>query len=107
MELLYRIIKCKDYEPNILIFLQLCKFLSAYFVVNQRFINYSAAPIYKKDSELGIEQFPFGNIKHLRLSMQLNNLDWTGEVNPLELPAEMTIDWVKFYEKKDPSIPDY
>ena len=29
---------------NILIFLQLCKFLSAYFVVNQRFINYSAAP---------------------------------------------------------------
>ena len=87
--------------------MQLCKFLSAYFVVNQRFINYSAAPIYKKDSELGIEQFPFGNIKHLRLSMQLNNLDWTGEVNPLELPAEMTIDWVKFYEKKDPSIPDY
>jgi len=52
-------------------------------------------------------QYPFGNEKFLLLTMQLNHETWTGAVKKEELPAEMHIDWVRFYKKKDTSLPNY
>ncbi len=44
------------------------------------------------------DQFPFADHDfYLLLDMQLGG-SWVGAVNPAELPVEMMIDWVKFYE---------
>lgn len=44
------------------------------------------------------EQFPYAEGDHyLLLDMQLGGT-WVGPVNPAELPVEMEIDWVRFYE---------
>ncbi len=43
-------------------------------------------------------QFPFGDEEfYLMLNMQLGG-SWVGSVNLKELPAEIYIDWVRFYE---------
>lgn len=42
-------------------------------------------------------QFPFGKPFYLLLDMQLGG-NWVGGVTPEDLPVEMEIDWVKFYE---------
>lgn len=66
--------------------------------------------IYKKNDTMERQdQFPFGDghDMYLILSMQLNNIDWTGHVIDSQLPSEMQIDWVRFYKKIDDSIPDY
>ena len=42
-------------------------------------------------------QFPFDRPFYLLLDMQLGG-QWVGEVNPKDLPVEMAIDWVRFYE---------
>ncbi len=43
-------------------------------------------------------QFPFADEEfYLLLDMQLGG-NWVGAVNPDELPVEMAIDWVRFYE---------
>ena len=42
-------------------------------------------------------QFPFDRSYFLLLDMQLGGT-WVGEVNPNDLPVEMYIDWVRFYE---------
>ena len=44
-------------------------------------------------------QFPFDKPFFLLLDMQLGG-SWVGEVNPDDLPVEMYIDWVRFYEWK-------
>ncbi len=44
-------------------------------------------------------QFPFDRPFYLLLDMQLGGA-WVGEVNPNDLPVEMSIDWVRFYEWK-------
>ena len=44
-------------------------------------------------------QFPFDRSYYLMLDMQLGG-SWVGEVNPADLPVEMYIDWVRFYEWK-------
>lgn len=45
-------------------------------------------------------QFPFADEEfYLLLDMQLGG-SWVGSVNPAELPAEMRIDWVRYYELK-------
>lgn len=46
------------------------------------------------------DQFPF-NVEpfYLLLDSQLGG-DWVGAINPDDLPVEMQIDWVKFYEIK-------
>lgn len=44
-------------------------------------------------------QFPFGKPFYLLLDMQLGG-SWVGAVEPKDLPVEMEIDWVKFYELK-------
>lgn len=46
-------------------------------------------------------QFPFAlNKYYLLIDMQLGG-SWVGAVDPDDLPAEMEIDWVRFYEFKD------
>lgn len=47
----------------------------------------------------GDGQFPFDKPFFLLLDMQLGG-NWVGEVNPNDLPVEMHIDWVRFYEWK-------
>ena len=44
-------------------------------------------------------QFPFDRSYYLLLDMQLGG-SWVGAVNPKDLPVEMYIDWVRFYEWK-------
>lgn len=44
-------------------------------------------------------QFPFNQPYYLLLDMQLGG-SWVGEVAPEDLPVEMEIDWVRFYQKK-------
>jgi beta-glucanase (GH16 family) len=42
------------------------------------------------------KQYPFGLPFYLLIDMQLGG--WVGEVNPDELPVEMWIDWVRYYQ---------
>jgi beta-glucanase (GH16 family) len=44
-------------------------------------------------------QFPFDRPYYLLLDMQLGG-EWVGDVDVTELPVEMYIDWVRFYEWK-------
>lgn len=45
-------------------------------------------------------QFPFADQPfYLLLDSQLGG-DWVGPIDPAQLPVEMAIDWVKYYEKK-------
>ena len=43
-------------------------------------------------------QFPFNQSYYLLLDMQLGG-SWVGKVYPEDLPVEMEIDWVRFYQK--------
>ena len=45
-------------------------------------------------------QYPFGTPFYLLIDMQIGG-KWVGVPNPKELPAEMVIDWVKFYSLKE------
>lgn len=42
-------------------------------------------------------QFPFYIPQYLLIDMQLGG-QWVGQVDPADLPVEMEIDWVKYYE---------
>lgn len=42
-------------------------------------------------------QFPYYQDWDLRIDMQLQG-SWVGKVNPSQLPVEMEVDWVKYYE---------
>ena len=44
-------------------------------------------------------QFPFYQPYYLLIDMQLGGA-WVGEVNRNDLPVEMWVDWVKYYEKR-------
>jgi beta-glucanase (GH16 family) len=44
-------------------------------------------------------QFPFDREFYLLLDMQLGG-SWVGAVEPSDLPVEMQIDWVRFYQEK-------
>ena len=43
-------------------------------------------------------QFPFNRSYYLLLDMQLGGA-WVGAIHPEDLPVEMEIDWVRFYQK--------
>jgi len=67
---------------------------SLVFSINgNRTMNY---PRIETDQE---GQFPFDRAFYLMLDMQLGG-SWVGQVNPDDLPVEMYIDWVRFYEWK-------
>jgi beta-glucanase (GH16 family) len=63
-----------------------------FFINGQKTFTY---PRIKTDKE---GQFPFSEHKYyLLLDMQLGG-SWVGKVYPEDLPVEMEIDWVRFYE---------
>jgi len=67
---------------------------SLVFSINgERTMNY---PRIETDLE---GQFPFDRAFYLMLDMQLGG-SWVGEVDAKQLPVEMHIDWVRFYEWK-------
>ncbi len=65
-----------------------------FFVNNKKSFSY---PRIKTDKE---GQYPFSDHEfYLLLDMQLEG-SWVGKANPDDLPVEMWIDWVRFYEWK-------
>mgnify|MGYP000905361398 FL=1 len=69
-------------------------------------VNNRVTFIYKKmDPEIE-NQYPFGDEKFLILSMQLDYKGYNSTYIENTVP-EMQIDWVRFYEKIDETIPDY
>lgn len=65
-----------------------------FFVNDKRTFSYRRIETKLKD------QFPFAEGEHyLLLDMQLGG-GWVGEVNESELPVEMEIDWVRFYNTR-------
>lgn len=44
-------------------------------------------------------QFPFYQPMYLLIDMQLGG-SWVGKVDPKDVPVEMQVDWVKYYEKR-------
>ncbi len=66
-----------------------------FFINNIKTFSY---PRIQTDKE---GQYPFDKFKYyLLLDMQLGG-DWVGKIEPADLPVEMEIDWVRFYEFKD------
>jgi len=66
-----------------------------FFINDKRIFNY---PRIQTDKE---GQFPFDKHKqYLLIDMQLGG-SWVGLVEPKDLPVEMEIDWVRFYEFKN------
>ena len=63
-----------------------------FFINDQHIFTY---PRIETDQE---GQFPFHQPFYLLLDMQLGG-SWVGAVDPTELPVEMSIDWVRFYQK--------
>jgi len=60
-------------------------------------INGERTFVYARDASLGPEQFPFDKPMYLLIDQQLGG-PWVGEVDPSELPVEMIVDWVRFYQ---------
>ena len=66
-----------------------------FFINNKRTFAY---PRIQTDKE---GQFPFDKHKHyLLIDMQVGG-SWVGAVDPNDLPVEMEVDWVRFYEFKN------
>ena len=66
------------------------------------FINNTRTKTYPKIEHELVDQFPYDKQNfYLLLDMQLGG-KWVGSVNTTELPVEMQIDWVRFYEKDTP-----
>lgn len=66
-----------------------------FFINNKKTFSYPRIQTEKEG------QFPFDTYKYyLLLDMQLGG-SWVGKIEPADLPVEMEIDWVRFYEFKD------
>lgn len=64
------------------------------------FINDQRTYAYPRIETNEAGQFPFANKPfYLLLDMQLAG-SWVGDVNPEELPVQMDVDWVRFYQKR-------
>ena len=71
---------------------------SLVFYVNDNSSERFMYPRIETDKE---GQFPFADHEFfLLLDMQLGG-SWVGVVNPDDLPVDMAIDWVRFYEKQE------
>ncbi len=63
------------------------------------FVNNTRTKTYPKIDYEEVDQFPYAKQNfYLLLDMQLGGR-WVGAVNAQDLPVEMQIDWVRFYEK--------
>ncbi|MEO6682836.1 MAG: glycoside hydrolase family 16 protein [Ginsengibacter sp.] len=69
-----------------------------FFINNLKTFTY---PRIETDKE---GQFPFRDKKYyLLIDMQLGG-NWVGQVEPKDLPVEMEVDWVRFYEFRNTSL---
>ena len=66
---------------------------SVVFFVNDR--RTFAYPKIETDKE---GQFPFDKPYYLLVDMQLEG-GWVGPVDTLDLPVEMSVDWVRYYQR--------
>lgn len=62
-------------------------------------VNHEHNFTYPRIEDQEQSQFPFYQSYYLLIDMQLGGL-WTGEIDKSELPAEMWVDWVRYYKKK-------
>lgn len=60
-------------------------------------INGKTSLVYPRIETTDKGQFPFGTPYYLLIDMQIEG-SWVGKADPKQLPVEMEIDWVKFYE---------
>ena len=60
-------------------------------------INGEPTLTYPKVNDGAEGQFPFYIPQYLLIDMQLGG-QWVGDVDPADLPVEMEIDWVRYYE---------
>ena len=61
------------------------------------FINDKKNFTYPRISTDREDQYPFDIPYYLLIDMQLGG-SWVGEVDPADLPVEMTVDWVRYYQ---------
>lgn len=64
-----------------------------FFINDYNTLNYP-----RTDADPAMGQYPYDKPMYLLLDMQLGG-SWVGEVDPNDLPVEMMIDWVRFYQK--------
>jgi beta-glucanase (GH16 family) len=80
-------------------------------IINEKevifYVNNTITFTYPKIETEEDGQFPFGDPKFIILSMQLDYPTKGTAPSIKELQPEMHVDWVRFYEKIDQSIPDY
>lgn len=62
------------------------------------FINDSHTFTYPRIETDQEGQYPFDQPFYLLIDMQLGG-SWVGSVDPVDLPVEMKVDWVRFYQK--------
>lgn len=65
----------------------------SFFINNKHTFTY---PRIQTDKE---GQYPFNQPFYLLIDMQLGG-SWVGKVDPKDLPVEMEVDWVRFYQKR-------
>lgn len=63
------------------------------------FINNVHTFTYPRIQTVKEGQFPFNQPFYLLIDMQLGG-SWVGKVDPADLPVEMEVDWVRFYQRK-------
>jgi beta-glucanase (GH16 family) len=67
-----------------------------FYVNNNKVLTYPRM----KELDPGLQQYPFNdNEFYLILSMQLGG-NWAGNISDKDLPNEMKIDWIRFYEMR-------
>jgi len=65
------------------------------------FVNDVHTKTYPRVETIEGGQFPFSDREfYLLIAMQLDG-SWAGSIDPTTLPAEMYIDWVRYYEPKN------
>ena len=63
------------------------------------YINDHHTFTYRRQPEIGPEQYPYDRPMYMLIDMQLGGY-WVGRVNPKELPYRYQIDYIRFYRKK-------
>lgn len=63
------------------------------------FVNRERTLCYPRIHPENSDWFPFNKPFYLLVDMQLGG-SWVGDVNEKDLPVEMEVDWVRFYQKK-------
>jgi beta-glucanase (GH16 family) len=80
-------------------------------IINEKevlfYVNNTITFAYPKIDTEEDGQFPYGDPKFLILSMQLGHPMEGSAPDIKALQPEMHVDWVRFYEKIDESLPDY